>query len=368
MKKIIAILILLLSVVLINQCSQQIIVKTFPANHPAIQYTGRIDFSDPEKPKLVGPGCYLQVRFKGRSCEVLLTDQNFEGKHNYMAIILDGEYKGRIKVDKEQTVYRVADELENEEHSVLIGKATEAGIGYVEFSGIRCGELLPSSEKPQRKIEFIGNSITCGMGLDLSGLPCDSAEWYDQHNACLAFGPLLARQLNAQWLLSSVSGIGIERNWNSPGPTMPLVYYNTYFRTDSSALWNFSSYVPDLVSICLGTNDFSDGDEKIPRVAVDSSKFVSKYIQFLITIRKNYPQAVICCVSSPILQGIKARTLERYISIIVDYMIGKEHDSKVFKFFFTRAYTHGCSSHPGQEDHVMMADELQPFIAKIMRW
>jgi predicted amidohydrolase YtcJ/lysophospholipase L1-like esterase len=342
--------------------------KFFPADNSFIQYTGRIDFSDPQKPKLAGAGCYLQGSFKGSSIEMVLQDQHLNGNRNYLSVVLDGEYQGRIRTVTGQNCYVLAEKLENGEHTILVSKATESAIGYVEFTGFNCHELLPAPEKPERKIEFIGNSITCGTGLDLSGIPCDSADWYDQHNAYLAFGPLLARRLNAQWLLSSVSGIGIERNWNGIGPTMPQVYQNTYLGSDSAKLWDFSSYVPDLVVVSLGTNDFSDGDGKIPRALPDSTKFITAYLQFLKTIRRNYPQAVICCVSSPVMQGEKSRILRQYLELIVDSMHDQENDARVTKFFFAKIYDHGCNSHPDRREHEQMADELEPFLKQVMQW
>ena len=123
------------------------------------------------------------------------------------------------------------------------------------------------------------------MGMDTSEIPCGSGVWYDHHNAYLAYGPLIARELNADWLLSSVSGIGMFRNWNSPGPTMPEVYQNLYLNTDSTVVWNAQTYIPDLISICLGTNDFSDGDGSYERTDLDSATFVNRYIQFVKFIR-----------------------------------------------------------------------------------
>ncbi|HEX9973815.1 MAG TPA: acetyl xylan esterase, partial [bacterium] len=184
-----------------------------------------------------------------------MDDQNLYDNHNYISVVIDGNYHGRMKVSKDQSKYRVAKDLKNTEHTLLVCKATEAQIGYIEFLGISCSEILPFKKERHRKIEFIGNSITCGMGMDTSEIPCGSGTWYDQHNAYLAYGPLVARELNGDWLLSSVSGIGMIRNWNSPGPTMPEVYQNLYLNTDSTAAWNARAYLPDLISICLGTND-----------------------------------------------------------------------------------------------------------------
>ena len=41
--------------------------------------------------------------------------------------------------------------------------------------GVWCRKLLSPPAKPKRKIEFIGNSITCGTGADQSVIPCGTA-------------------------------------------------------------------------------------------------------------------------------------------------------------------------------------------------
>ncbi|MDZ7341657.1 MAG: acetyl xylan esterase, partial [candidate division KSB1 bacterium] len=173
----------------------------FLPDHPNIRYVGRIDFTDLQKPKLTGAGAYFQVKFKGRSCALLLEDQGLWGNHGYIAVELDGRYQGRIRVAKDQTEYLVIQNASAGEHSLLVCKATEAQNGYIAVAGIRCEALLPITDIPQRRIEFIGNSITCGMGLDTEAVPCDSGTWYDQHNAYLAYGPLVARALHADWML-----------------------------------------------------------------------------------------------------------------------------------------------------------------------
>ncbi len=340
----------------------------FVPDNQYIQYTGRIDFTNPERPRLSGAGAYFQVKFRGSACDIILEDQNLYNNHNYLSIAIDSKYKRRIKVSKDKTKYQIARNLTDSEHNLLVCKATESQIGYVEFLGILCNDILPLEKKRKRKIEFIGNSITCGMGLDTSDIPCDSAEWYDQHNAYLAYGPLLSKELNADWLLSSVSGIGIFRNWNSPGPTMPEVYQNMYLNTDSTSLWDAHSFIPDLVSICLGTNDFSDGDGTYVREALDSTKFVKDYIQFIRSIRNRYPQAQICCLTSPLLSSEKSVQLTNYLSAVIHHMKKVEYDNKIQMFIFSRSYTNGCTDHPNKEDHRTMARELLPFFKRVMNW
>jgi len=234
--------------------------------------------------------------------------------------------------------------------------------------GIICDEIGPLEKVRKRKIEFIGNSITCGMGLDQSDIPCDSGKWFDQHNSYLAYGPQTALELEADWLLSSVSGIGMTRNWNSPGPTMPEVYQNTYLNTDSTSLWDARIFVPDLISICLGQNDFSDGDGTYERALLDSTTFVNDYIVFVKDIRNRFPHAEICCLTSPMLSGEKSVQLANYLLAVIKHFKTVDSDDRIERFVFSRSYINGCAYHPDQEEHQKMVKELLPFYKRIMDW
>ncbi len=342
--------------------------KFFLPDNPNIQYQGRIDFSNPAKPRLSGAGSYLLVKFRGTTADILLTDQNLYQNHNYLAIEIDGFYQGRTKISAEQAKYRIASDLQNTDHTLLICKATEAQIGYIEFLGIYCDALLPAKTAYSRKIEFIGNSITCGMGVETSEIPCDRGAWYDQHNAYLAYGPQVARKLRADWLLSSVSGIGIARNWNSAGPTMPEVYQNLYLNSDSTVEWQATRYIPDLVSICLGTNDFSAGDGSSERAALDSAVFVNRYLRLVKIIRQRYPSAQICCLTSPAISTENGIQLRKYLTAIIQHLQNMEQEKKISLFVFSRNYSSGCTGHPDQAEQESMAAELLPFYKRVMDW
>ncbi|MBN1764539.1 MAG: hypothetical protein JW860_04715 [Sedimentisphaerales bacterium] len=332
-----------------------------------IHYTGRIGFADPLKPRLGGAGSYLEVKFRGSTCDILLEDEHLYGtNHNYIATVIDGNYLGRTKVSIDQKQYGLAENLADTEHTLLVCKATEAQNGTIDFAGLWCDELAPFKKTQTRKIEFIGDSITCGTGLDATGLPYGSGEWYDQHNAYLAYGPLVARALNADWLLSSVSGIGIARNWNSDGPVMAKVYDKLYLNTTSSRPWEAEIFVPDLISICLGTNDFSDGDGTYERQPLNEAEFIKNYIQFIRHMRGRYPNVPICLLTSPMLSGEKDARLKEYLTEIIEHLRRVDKEDKIHMFAFSRVYNHGGSGHPNEEEHAQMAQELLPFYKGVM--
>ncbi|MVT11467.1 SGNH/GDSL hydrolase family protein [Chitinophaga tropicalis] len=329
----------------------------FKANNPLIQYTGRIDMADASAPKFWQPGVYIRAKFKGSYCNVVINDEILYGtSHNYIAIQVDSLPVQRLQTTGKHNVITAATGLSDEEHTITICKNTEAGIGYLQFLGLQCKALLPLPAPPSRKIELIGNSITCGMGSDLSVVPCGKGQWYDQNNAYMAYGPLTARRLDAQWQLSSVSGIGLIHSCCDMKITMPRVFDKVNMREDSIK-WDFSRYQPDVVTVCLGQNDGKQ----------DSVAFCGAYVQFIDTLRKHYPSATIICLTSPMADAELTKVLQRYLMGVVN-AVNSKGDRNVYRYFFSKRYHNGCGDHPDLAEHQQIADELTACIKRIKKW
>lgn len=332
-------------------------IAFFEADNRNIQYTGRIDFSNPKKPRFWASGVYIKAKFKGTSCEIVLNDQVLWGtSHNYLSIVIDSQEPFRVQTTGPTNRIKVAEGLPNGEHTILICKDTEAGIGYLEFVGIYCEELLRLPARLDRRIEFYGNSITCGTGSDLSTIPCGQGQWYDQHNAYQSYGPTVARELNAEWQLTSVSGIGLIHSCCDLAITMPQVYNKIDQRGDSIA-WKFKLYIPHAITICLGQNDGIQ----------DSTKFCSAYVNFIASLRKHNTQANIFCLTSPMADEKLRKVMKNYLTAITDY-VNKRGDKKVHAFFFSKNWNNGCDAHPHLNEHKEIAKELSDYIRSVLRW
>src|ERR1700761_695407 len=119
-------------------------LQVFKANNPKIQYTGRIDFTDPLKPRFWSPAVYIQAKFKGTSCAIMLNDEVLYGNsYNYFEVVIDNQQPVRLQTTGKTNVIEVAKNLPNGVHTITICKDTESGIGYLEFIGIKCAQLLP---------------------------------------------------------------------------------------------------------------------------------------------------------------------------------------------------------------------------------
>lgn len=331
--------------------------KLYSAAHVFFQYVGRIDFSNPSLPRFYSPGVYIKARFMGNSCEIELNDEVLYGKnHNYISVSIDNRAPIRFKLSGKKNVIKIADSLDKRVHSLIICKDTETGIGYLEFVGIRCKKLVPPAKQKKRKIEFFGNSITCGTGSDLT-IPCNSTnDWYDQHNAYLSYGPLTARLLNADWVLTSVSGIGLIHSCCDMTITMPEVFDKLNLRENKTD-WDFSKYQPDVLTVCLGQNDGLQ----------DLGKFVLAYVEFLKKLRGKYPQASIVLLSSPMADAELLTFMKKSLNTIVTET-RKSGDNNIYSYIFSKRYNHGCGDHPNLEDHGEIADELSFFIKGLKKW
>ncbi|MGK2860646.1 MAG: SGNH/GDSL hydrolase family protein [Chitinophagaceae bacterium] len=335
---------------------QQDELNFFAANHPYIQYTGRIDFSNPELPRFWQPGVYIQTRFEGDVCEIILNDEMLGGKtHNYIELVVDGK-ETRLQTKNKTDTFTVSGNPINKVHTLAIYKNTEANIGYLELAGIRSKKLVKPVDKPERKIEWIGNSITCGTGSDLSQIPCEKGVWSNQHNAYMSYGAVAARELNAQYHLSSVSGIGLMHSCCGMNVIMPQVFDKISMRNDT-ILWNFKNYQPDVVSVCLGQNDGMQ----------DSATFSNNYISFIKQLRSYYPNATILCLSSPMADAKLAAYMRKTLTAVADQM-KKSGDSNVVTYFFSKSFNNGCDTHPDISQHKEIAEEITTFIRKKMKW
>jgi len=331
-------------------------LRLFAADNPRIQYTGRIDFSDKTKPRIWAPGVYIATKFKGARCEILINDEASGSNHNYLEIAIDDRPPYRLKLSDKINTISVPPGLSDGEHTILICKDTESNIGYIDFIGVRCEKLLRLPAKPRRKIEYFGDSITSGAGMDLSAVPCDKGQWYDQHNAYMSYGPRTSRNLNAQWQLTSLAGVGLVHSCCNMKVLMPQIYDKVFLSGDAIP-WDFSKYQPNVVTICLGQND---GPQ-------DSTLFCGTYVKFISSIRQHYPRADIICLTSPMADARLAPVLQRYITAVTSYA-NATGDKKVYKYFFSKQYHNGCGGHPDINEHALIADELTAYIKRLKKW
>ena len=335
------------------------------AADPRIQYIGRFDFTDPRAPSFAWTGSAIRFRFKGTGFGIILKQLNHpkdEYHTNYFAVIIDSVVSSLIRTSPDSHYDMVVDGLAPGIHQVEIFRRTEASCGISVFEGIQLSadaKLLDPPTRPTRKIEFIGNSITCGFGNEAeSELIQFSPETEDGYRA---YGAIAARQLNAEYHAVCYSGRGIYRNYDQTTTgLMPELYQLIYPQSDKR--WDFKTWIPDVVVINLGTNDFAAG-------IADSARFISHYLDLLRQIKSHYPAVTVICLDGPMLTDTALMTCRKFIKSAVSEFL-KQGNNSVFSFSLTTQGPLGLGGdyHPNLTQHNLNAEELVPYIKTVMKW
>ncbi|MDR1652054.1 MAG: GDSL-type esterase/lipase family protein [Prevotellaceae bacterium] len=298
--------------------------------------------------------------------------KTLDAKYSYVSIELDGNYAGRKRINASNTALSFAFADADRLHHVKIYKATEAATGNVEIIVPKNWQLVRTSAAgfAGKKIEFIGNSITSGMGNDLQ-ISCDgNEEWFDQHNAYFSYATQLANELGVDFQLSSVSGIGMYRNWNDEHelePIMPEVYENLYLNRDKSKPYDFN-FKPDIISICIGTNDLSLGDGQKKRLPFNAEKFVNNYVEFIKMLYRHNPHTQIVLLNSPMLTGENRKILDNCLDAVKDTFTADNTHKAILIFHFSdKIVPHGCDYHPDIKDNTQMKNELLPLFINLLK-
>ncbi|WP_162054251.1 SGNH/GDSL hydrolase family protein [Pontibacter pamirensis] len=342
-------------------------VETGELPATALQPYGRHSLNLAHDLELISSAVHFGYTFEGDESRIFASIPNGNG-HNYLQYELDGVYQNRVKVSGNSAEPIVIKAPTGGKHTVWVYKATEAHTGPIAIEKVTGVNVQPVSKPAAPVIEFIGNSITCGAAADPSEVPCGTGEYHDQHNALMAYGPRVAEAVGANYIISCVSGIGAYRNWNSDGPAMPQVYEKINFQDSNPQRWNFGTYTPQVVSIALGTNDFSQGDGKRERLPFDSTRFINEYVKFVQLVKSKYPQAQIALLSSPMVNGNNRLTLQKALTEVKSRIDARyPADKPVALHFFQPMQASGCTGHPSVEEHAVLAQELVPFFNQLLQ-
>lgn len=339
------------------------------AEDPNFYYNGRIDYSNPKAIRFTFPGVSISAKFESPFCIIRLKNKGF-GKDqdgnpykNYYQIIVDGKPTQTLGVADGQSNHRI--ELGPGIHELTIYKRTESTVGEGVFEGIEIEKgkkLLPWVSQSKLKIEFIGNSITCGYGNEGADKDCKFSP--ETENNYMAYGSITARDLKAEYMTVAFSGKGVYQNYDTTDKTtFPQIYLRT-IPFEEESLWDFKRFAPDLVVLNIGTNDFA-------HAAPPETGFVDAYKLFLKTVRSNYPNAKIICALGPMMSdfwpvGVKALTTAKSY---INKAVAETNDPKIRTFFFTpqTAEDFGCDFHPKVQRHIKMAEELTIEINKFLK-
>mgnify|MGYP001550259749 CR=1 FL=1 len=333
---------------------------TIGADNPSILYSGRSEGIGTSKVTFGYSGARVRLRFVGSSVGMLMDD----GKGaNYAMAWIDGQPGKKFQLNARDGFYPLAQGLKAGEHTVEVVRVTECFLGLTSFRGFvlnHGARALPWGESHDRRIEFIGDSITCGYGVEVDDpkLHFEPAT----ENYCLGYSALAAKQLDADTLVVARSGIGILRNYDGPRDgskdAMPQIYPHTFY-LQAQPEWDFNRFTPDVVCVNLGTNDFST-------TGVNVEKFVASYVDFGTMLLKRYPHAQLLILQGPMDTGKALRAA-------LDRVVGQLHAQASERVHFLAlspmgSAGYGADSHPNRAQSEINSAELTTYLSDLMKW
>lgn len=332
----------------------------FPSNK-AIRYLGRIDTENPYEYTFAYPGVTIQAEFRAKQISVIFQDHSPNMDHNYFDIYIDGEFSKTINITNKQKHYTLFASNALESHIIKIVKRTESRLGVVSFFGFSIEGQIENMRITSSKIkmEFIGNSITCGYGIEADS-ENDPFRGKTQ-NITKAYAYRTAELLKADAHFVAFSGKGIYRNYGEKprqSPTL-LELHEQIYPQHIKNKWNYYTFIPHIVIINLGSNDFA------PPVKINTNEFKNAYIKLIERIRKEYGENCdIYCLNGPMLVGKESKILETCL-LEIQEMYKEQGKTNVFYFRLSHqdgSMGFGANWHPSSHQGLINAIELAQYI------
>ncbi len=327
---------------------------------------------------LVNSGTGLEFELVGTSASITVkADSTYEYPTNYtrIAIYVDDKLVIDDLVNEKEKKYNVFESETPQKSIIRVVKLSEALVSTVGISEIEvmCSEDIKPTEEKDKLIEFIGDSLTSGYGLDDPNAEHTFSSATE--NVTKTYAYKTAEMLEADYSIISASGFGVLSGKSEDGTkneieALPRYYtcLGTNFATyleDNIALetaWDFAKRQPDVIVINLGSNDYdyTQSDES------KNEEFAQMYLLFLKHIREKNPNATILCTL-----GMKAEDLFPCIEYAVWWYTMENGDTNVYTMRFdTHSPSDGYAAdwHPSEKTHDKAAEKLTAKIKEIMGW
>lgn len=329
------------------------------AEHENFNYSGRINWQDPQAPAFAFPGTVVEFKFTGTSLKLELTEDNWNSG-NYLDVYLDNNPDPitiELKPNNGQpVVYDIAEGLDNQVHQVVLVKRTDYVKGEFNFHGIIIdGELLPAEPDSKRKIEVYGDSISSGAAVEYEVPGVQDPQGSNDYlsNAYYSYASILARESNAELSLVTQSGAPLMNGfgyWHDG--TGAESFYDKLKPLKDAPVWDFSNYTPDLVIIALGQNDSAT-----IQIGRDMSAEVWKdhYKKLIANLRAKYPNSYFVGMFPNMFHD---RAWDTYIIEAIAEYRSEHNDDRVFSLIHEQV----TPGHPRISEQQQMADTLKEFI------
>jgi lysophospholipase L1-like esterase len=335
-----------------------------------VQLLGRVLTNSDSSYSFTWPYSGLRFAFSGTQADVTFSVSGQNG----FTLSVDGGNVTQYEQTSGSTYKISTGALKSGTHTVEVRKITEANTGTVALAPtdlVVAGTYVATTPNA-RQLEFIGDSITAGYGVDGVN-PCSFTP--QTENAGHSYAAIAAATLHADVSVIAWSGKGVTRNYpNSDGsstpPVLPTLWLQTSALATSPAYTFPAAKAPQAVVINLGTNDFAylSGSTAV-RAPITLSQYQSAMDAFVTQVRSKYPSAAIFLASSPLLSdGYPSGQNQKSTQETALQNIVATHSNTFFVSIPAQGSESGCDYHPNLATQTQDAAIVAAAIQKQLKW
>jgi len=299
------------------------------------------------------PGTGFDLGFEGERLDV-----DFAGSRAWIDAGWDGGAPIGIELDASSKVGLAAPGPGP--HVLRVRKRTEAMVGDLVIAAVSpaIGMLLPPPPSPGRRVEFYGDSITCGYGC-LDPVP-EHGFLAATESFPLSWAALSAASAGAEVHAQAISGIGVFRNWPGvAGDPMPSRW--SLAHPERGEEWDLGSWKPHAVVVNLGSNDF--GTLPFP----SRTEFVDAFRDWLAALGDARPGIPLVVVDGPLLASEHPAPGTR--DLVRSLLNHVATEAGALRFSLSPcdpADGFAADFHPTAAQHRRNAGEFAPFLARLL--
>lgn len=351
-------------------------VKTYIPNSTNVKKLGRT-YELEDSLWLAFSGSGAEFTFNGTKASITIKgDDNAasatEDNQARVAIYLNGERVVDEMIHSAEQTFDVFESDTAQDCTIAVVKLSETAMSTIGIGEItvESEEGIRPTDKKDLFIEFVGDSITCGYGVDDENANHHFSTATEDVTKAYAYKTAMA--LNADYSMVSISGYGIISGFSDgtlkvSNQRIPPYYeklgfcYGTYEGlSPSGTRWEFTDYTPDIIVVNLGTNDDSytlDNEDR-------KQEYCDEYVKFLEKIRKNNPDSKILCTL-----GVMGDRLFPTVEKAVKAYTEQTGDTNIYTMKFDpqlQSDGYAADWHPTETTHTKASEKLVEKIKEIL--
>ena len=327
-----------------------------------------------------GSGIKFKVLTEELVIKMYATKYNEANSYPYISVLIDSE---RYDYGLYQEHQEIKMTLSKEPHIIEILKRTESPVSFAAIEDIFASEFLELEKENKLKIEFYGDSLTCGYG-DLCNNP--NLPFTTHTESFLeSYAYLTAKLLNADYSAISVSGFPIYKSrWNlgfpidSVADMVSICDYSEDMTFETAHTWDNNKFIPQVVVVNLGTNDcsyFTEGQEWVDELVKEKGSFAEalkdpKFQSELVNLGEKVKSFLnklfeLYGPSLKVIWALGMIEMQKHVIDVISEAIKDYNNPNVFELAFSnlkKSNDFGANWHPGAMMHKTAALELVELI------